>query len=920
VWRLRGRYGEREELDRLLETVRSGRSGALVVRGEAGMGKTALLDYLVEQASGFHVVRTAGVESEMELAFAGLHQLAGPMLDRADRLPEPQRDALHTAFGLVRGAAPDRFLVGLAALGLLAEAAREQPLLCVVDDTHWLDAASAQVLAFVARRLVAESVAIVFATRVSDRPAEPPAAGEPERRSELAGLTELVVGGLADDDARALLDTALRGPVDEEVRDRIIAEARGNPLALLELPRELTPAALAAGFGPLCGPALPRRIEESFRRQLARLEPETRRLLLAAAAEPIGDSALVWRAAERLGLRIDPGAPLQTGGLLEIDSRVRFRHPLVRSAVLHAATAEEQRSVHRALAEVTDPETDPDRRAWHAAQAAAGPDEEVAGDLERSAGRAQARGGMAAAAAFLERAAHLTPEPCRRAQRLLAAAHALHQSGAPDAALRLLPLAEAGPLDKLQRARVDLLRARIALTVNRGREAPPLLLKAARQLEPLDARLARETYLDAFLAAMFAGSFAAGGGVREVAEAAIVAPPALRPAGPADKLLDGLAVRFTAGYAAGLPPLRRALAAFRNPHLSTDELGWLWLARITAGNMWDEETLVTTHHVQLARETGALTTLPLALAVCIGAHVLSGELAGAASLVDELEAVTEATGSPLPPYGALLLAAWQGNEAEAATLFDAATAEAVRRGEGFGLTVAMCAQAVLHNSFTRYEEALAAARAGAEQPPTMAVEVWGLLSETVEAAVRCGNAAQATDAFRRLAETTRASGTDWALGIEARCRAQLSDGETAESAFREAIERLGRTQVRGEYARAHLLYGEWLRRRRRRFDAREQLRTAHEMFIGMGMRAWAKRAAEELVATGESVRKRSVETGTELTPKEAQIVHLISQGLSNPEIAQRLFLSRRTVEWHIGRIFGKLGVTSRRQLRHRPGS
>jgi DNA-binding CsgD family transcriptional regulator len=634
-----------------------------------------------------------------------------------------------------------------------------------------------------------------------------------------------------------------------------------------------------------------------------------------AAAEPVGDPALLWRAAERLGIRIDTCAPLETAGLLEVDSQVRFRHPLVRSAVCRASSGEERRGVHRALAEATDPDADPDRRAWHAAQAAAGPDEDVAADLERSAGRAQDRGGLAAAAVFLERAAVLTPEPARRVERTLAAAHAVHQSGAPTAALRLLTVAEAGPLDKVQRARVDLLRSQIALMTTRGREAPPMLLRAARQLEPLDPALSRRTYLDALLAAMFAGSFGAPGGVREVAEAARSAPPAPQPPSAADLLLDGLAVRFTDGYAVGLPPLRRALAAFREPGLTTEELGWLWLARITAGHMWDEETLDTASHVRLARESGALMTLPLALAVRIGAHVLVGELADAATLVDELESVSAVTENPIPPYGALLLAAWRGQEAEATALFEATTAEAVRRGEGFGLTVAGCAQAVLLNSIGRYEEAFATAGRAAEQPPAMGVEPWGVLAETVEAAVRTGRTEQAADALARLTGVTGVSGSDWALGIQARCRAQLSDGAPAEDAHREAVDRLGRTRIRGELARAHLLYGEWLRRERRRFDAREQLRTAHELFGSMGMAAFARRAAQELVATGETVRRRTVETGTELTAQEAQIVRLVREGLSNPEIAERLFISLRTVEWHMGKIFRKLHITSRRQLR-----
>ncbi|NMH82537.1 ATP-binding protein, partial [Pseudonocardia xinjiangensis] len=575
---LRGRCSECETLDGLLEAVRAGESRALVLRGEPGVGKTFLLEYLVGRASKIRVARVVGVQSEMELPFAGLHQLCAPMLDLVERLPGPQRDALRTTLGLSSGPAPDRFLVGLAVLGLLAEVARERPLLCVLDDAQWLDHASAQALAFVARRLGAESVAMVFATRV------------PDEAAELAGLPELAVEGLPDDEARTLLGSALRGPVDERVLQRIVAETRGNPLALLELPRGLTPAELAAGFGPPGARAIPQQIEDSFRRQLEPLDVETRQLLLVAAAEPAGDPVLVWRAVERLGIGAAAASPAATAGLVDIGTVVRFRHPLVRSAIYRAASPEERRTAHRALAEATDPRTDPDRRAWHCAGAAPGPDEDVADELERSADRAQARGGLAAAAAFLERAAELTPDPARRAERTLAAAQTTHHAGMPDAALRLLSIAEAAPLDKLQRAQTDLLRAQIALTVNRGREAPPLLLSAAKQLEPLDARLARETYLDALLAVMFAGALATDGSVREAAEAARAAPPPAQPLRAPDLLLDGLAIRFTEGYAAGLPILREALRAFRSPDLSEEELHWLWLAHITAGNLWDEET------------------------------------------------------------------------------------------------------------------------------------------------------------------------------------------------------------------------------------------------------------------------------------------------------------------------------------------
>jgi DNA-binding CsgD family transcriptional regulator len=881
----------------------SGDSRALVVRGEPGVGKTALLDYMVEQASGCRLARVAGVECEMELAFAGLHQLCAPMLDLVERLPGHQRDALGTALGLSAGPAPDRFLVGLAVLGLLAEAARERPLICVVDDTQWLDRASVQVLAFVARRLGAEAVAVVFAAR---------------RPEDVTGLPEVVVGGLPDADARSLLDSVLPWPLDERVRDRIVAETRGNPLALLELPRGLTPAELAGGFGTGGGP-LPARIEESFRRQLAPLPVETRRLLLLAAAEPLGDPVLVWRAAHRLGIGVEAAAPAVAPGLLEIGERVRFRHPLERWAVYQDASAEERRCVHRALAEATDPEGDPDRRAWHAAQATAGPDEDVAADLERSAGRAQARGGLAAAAAFGQRAAELTPDAARRVERALRAAQAKHQAGMPSAALGLLSLAEALSLTELQRARVDLLRAQIAFTLSCGTDAPLLLLKAAGQLQPLDVRLARETYLEALAAAMFAGPLAGGASVREVAEAARAAPAATAFPRAADLLLDGLATRFTDGYDAGMPLVRRALEAFRE-HASTEEtLRWHWLASRAALLAWDFEIwdALTARFVRLARDTGALAVLPMAVVERMLVHTLAGELDVAASLGEELDTVTDATASPLVPYGALLLAAWQGREAEARSLGEAIIRQALCRGAGVGLIITGWAKALLGNGLGRYDDALAAAReASQHQSQELGMSSWAVQVELIEAAVRSGAPEQAADALRRLTEVTGASGTDWGLGIAARSRALLTEGPAAEGVYREAIDRLGRTRVRGELARAHLLFGEWLRRERRRVDARQQLRTAHEMFREMGMEAFARRAARELRATGATARKRSTETTTRLrlTAQEAQIARLVREGLSNPEIAARLFLSRRTVEWHLRGIFAKLNITSRKDL------
>jgi DNA-binding CsgD family transcriptional regulator len=896
---LHGRRDEREVLDRLLESVRGGQSQVLVMTGEPGVGKTALLESAVGSASAFRVMRAVGVESEMELAFAALQLLCAPMLDRLERLPGPQQDALRVAFGLTAGDAPDRFLVGLAVLSLLSEVAREQPVVCIVDDAQWLDRASAQALVFVARRLGAESVALLFATRTPG--------------DELEGLPRLAVDGLALCDAHALLGSALRVPLDERVRERLIAETRGNPLALLELPRELTPAELAGGFGSLDAPGLSGRIEESFRRRFAALPAETRRLLLVAAAEPVGDPVLVWRAAQRLGIEVEAAA--DTDGLLSIGTRVTFRHSLVRSTVYRAASPEQRQAVHRALADATDPEVDPDRRAWHLAQATQGGDEGVASELESSAGRAQARGGLAAAAAFLERAAALTPEPSRRAERALAAAQAKHQAGAPDAALGLLATAQAGPLDELQRARVDLLRAQIASVVSRGRDAPPLLLKAARRLEPLDVALARETHLDALTAVFFAGRLASGGGVMGTARAARAAPPASQPSRASDLLLDGLAQLVTEGHDAGTPTLRRAVNAFRREDISREGLRWLWIASRAASLLWDDEAwaVLSARSVQLARDAGALTVLPLALSTSSGLHLFAGRFDLAASLVEEVAAVNEATGTSMAPYAALALVAFQGREAEVSQLIETATKEVVRRGEGQGLTFIHWAIALLHNGLGRYEEALAPAQQAAEDVHAVWFSSWGSV-ELIEASARTGQAELASDALGRLSDRTRASGTDWALGVEARSRALLSDDEAAERLYREAIERLARTRVRVELARAHLLYGEWLRRERRRLDAREQLRTAHELFGQIGMEAFAERARVELEATGEHARKRTADTLDDLTPQEAQISRRAAGGATNQEIAAQLFISPSTVDYHLRKAFRKLGVKSRHQL------
>jgi DNA-binding CsgD family transcriptional regulator len=874
----------------------------MVLFGEAGVGKTALLEQAIGRASGFRVERAAGVQSEMELPFAGLHQLCGPMLDQLNRLPGPQRDALSTAFGVIAGSAADHFFVGLAVLSLLSEVAEEQPLLCVVDDAQWLDEASAQALAFVARRLGKESVALVFAVR--------------EPGEELVRLPKLLVEGLSSSEARALLTARFRWPLDERVRDRIVAETHGNPLALLELPRGLTPAELAGGFGPPVAMPLSGRIEESFRRRLEQLPVDAQRLLGVAAAEPVGDPVLLWRAAGRLGLSIEAGGYAEAAGLVEFGARIVFRHPLVRSAAYQAASPQQRRAAHGALAEEIDPEIDPDRRAWHRAHATSGPDEDIAAELERSADRAQARGGVAAAAAFFEQAAALTLDPARRAKRALAAAEAKLHAGAFEAALTMLGVAEVGPLDELDRARLDLLRAQLAFVSNRGNDAPLLLLKAARRLELLDMGLARETYLDALSAAMFAGRLARpGGGAADVSRAARAAPTSSSATRTSDLLLDGLAAVFSEGYSAGVPILNRALTAFGADMSPPEELRWLWLACVSALHLWDDDRwdVLSERHVQLARDAGVLSELPLALSSRVYMHLFAGDLTAATSLVEEVQAATAATGSSLAPYGAVGLAALRGREAETSALIDASIGEVVSRGEGIGISVTQWARAVLYNGLGRYRTALAAAQEVTEHPDDLGSSNWGMV-ELIEAAALGGTPEIAAGTHRRLLAMTELGGTDWALGVGARSSALLADGEAAEGLYREAVARLGRTRLRPDLARAHLLYGEWLRCQHRRLEGREQLQVAHEMFVSLGMEAFEKRAAHGLLALGATAGKPTIDTSEQLTAQEAQIAQLARDGLSNPEIGARLFLSRRTVEYHLHKVFGKLGISSRSQL------
>jgi DNA-binding CsgD family transcriptional regulator len=898
-----GRAPERTQLDGLLASVRDGESEALVLKGEAGIGKTALLRYTARQASGFRVVQVTGLEAEMELPFAGLHQLFGALPDRLDALPEPQRRALTTSLGLTAGDVPERFLVGLALLSLLSVVAAERPILCLVDDAQWLDAASGQVLGFVARRLRAESLGMLIAMRDS-------ADGH-----DFDGLPELPVEGLPEQDADALLSSVVTGRLDSHIAGRIVAETRGNPLALVELPARMTAAELAGGFTLPGSTELPSRIEEHYLRRIRQLPTQTQQLLLVAAAEPLGDPELVLRAAHRLDIDSSALEPAEAAQLLEIGRRAKFRHPLVRSAVYRAAPLVSRRRVHEVLAEVSSSDSDADRRAWHRALAATGPDEDVASELEESAGRAQARGGVAATAAFLQRATVLTPEPARRAARALAAAGASLQAGAFTNALALLATAEAGPLDELQLAQIDLLRAQLAFISSRGTDATPLLLAAAGRLERLDISVARETYVDAFSAALFGARLNGPIGLPEVAAAARAAPrpPGDQPA-TADLLLDAL-VALAEDYTTAVPLCRTALQRLAGSEATAKErLRWLWQGCVVALEIWDDEHAATLSQssVEIARTTGTLSELALALSAHTPVLVFCGELATAAATVSETATVEQATGIRSAPYGALIVSAWQGKERETLELTATTEREASARGEGIGVAISAYVRAVLFNGLARYEEALEAATVASEHREVVA-ENWGL-SELVEAATRCGRNDLGADALARLTTKANATESDWGRGIEARARALLAQGDEAAQWYETAIAHLSKTRVRAELARTQLLYGEWLRRQGRRLDARTQLSAARDLFESMGMSAFSQRAGTELVAAGDNRRRHAFETQDDLTSQERQIAELARDGLSNPQIGARMFLSTRTVEWHLRHVYLKLGIRSRREL------
>ncbi|MEU4556943.1 AAA family ATPase [Actinoplanes sp. NPDC023936] len=906
-----GRHHERAVLRELVEGARGATGDAILVTGPAGIGKTALVaETIAEVTGGVRVLQTAGAQYEMELPFAALQQLLQPLVGGIESLPEPQARAVASALGTGETVSPATVLVALGTLNLLTWAARERPVICVVDDTHWLDDASSQVLAFVVRRLSGAAVSVIFMAR------------EPLTSDALSGVTVLRLRGLEDADARTLLRTGLRAPLDPRVRDRILAEAQGNPLALLELPRSADLGALAGGFGVPGTARLPRTLEVGFQDRLERLPAQARRFLLVASADPTGDPVVVWRAARHLGL--DPVAASHgvDAGLIQIDIRIRFRHPLVRSAIYESATVDDRRAVHDALAVATDPLVDPERRAWHAAQAAAEPDEQLADELERLANRARSRGGLAASGAFLEQAAALTPDTGSQARRLLAAARARHECGDFGRALRLVAAAEATVQDPVLQARAQVVRARVAF--DRGRDEPAVrgLIAAARAIGPFDVLFGRDVLFDALAAATLMGRFATWSLTLDLAEAVRDLPVDDERTRPLDRLLDPLIACISGGKAdpgAIRPVLAHYLeygskAGQADRAVERFDIGELWLACQAAQDIWDDQIFIALSRQQLdyARDNGALAGMPIALTHRALSLIHEGRFPPAQRLVDEGYAISAEIGAPRMAFVDMAIAAWQGDRQRVRELTEQAMADATARDEGRLLTAAEYATAVSLNGMGEFAAAADACRTAVhlDEP---SFPPW-LIPEFVEGAARSGRPQDALEVVERLERVAAEMDTDWGTGTALYVRALISAGEQADTAYREAIKRLARTTRRIDLARARLAYGEWLAGEERKGEAREQLEAAHEMFLAMGARDFAGRASRALRAATGVVRRPNAGEAA-LTAAEQAVTRLVARGATSKEAAAELFISPRTVDAHLRSIFAKLGVKSRRELR-----
>jgi DNA-binding CsgD family transcriptional regulator len=897
------RIEETARVNTLLDQVRDGMSGALVLRGEAGIGKSAILNATVESAQDLSVIRLEGIESEMQLGYAALHRLLLPHLPRLEHLPEPQRDALKSAFGLTSLAPADRFMVSLAALSLLGDAAREIPLLIVVDDAQWLDRESVGALVFVARRLQADRIALIFGVRESI-----------DVGATFQGIPELLLSGLETDFARELLTASVPDPVSYRVAERIISVTRGNPLALMELSGELTSEHLSEQ-APLPDPLpISDLIEARFLRQIQELPAETQIVLLVAAADSEGDPDTLRRAAAVLGISPADIEPARDAGLLNLRPHIEFRHPLVRSAVYGGATAENRRRVHHALATVTDGDDEADRRALHLALGAIGPDEDLAAALERSAAQARSRGGYAAESSFLVRAADLSPEPQRQAGRLLAAAQATFLAGNVGYSESLLDRARPHLVDPMERAQAQRLEGHLR-SVGNGQFAPALLFDAAKAFEPLDRAVSHHSLLEAFMNFLVYQQFTVGTTGVEIAQAALDSLDAQStPTTATDVLLRGVAMRYAGNYSEAVPAMREAVRA--RVTMSPEEINqWIYIGNIIAVELWDEEGARGTMErlEQAARPRGALPALQRALLGIALVDCRCGRFASARERYSELHDVTMTIGAHVEFYDLLDvdLLCWQGDPQARAKV-----AELIEGADAF------CLASVVHSanlalSFLdlaegQYEEALVTARS-VTKGDAMG---WGCqaLPVVVEAGMRCGNREFASEALTSLAERAPVSGTPWALGLLARCRALMADGPNAAALYEQALQHFDKTSLAPEIARTHLLYGEWLRRQKQRTEAREQLRRSYEMFDTMGARSFAERARIELLATGERARARRAESAHDLTPRELQIARLAADRATSREIASQLFISPNTVDYHLRKVFQKFGISSRREL------
>ncbi|WP_106814525.1 helix-turn-helix transcriptional regulator [Microbacterium timonense] len=896
------RHSERARLDDLLGDVRAGRSSTLLLNGAAGVGKTVLLRYLTDGADGLHIVSTTGIQSEVTLAYAALHQLCRPLMDFVSDLPVPQREALRTVFGEVPGPSPDRLLVSLATLSLLSRAAEERPLLCVVDDAQWLDALSAQVLGFVARRLEAEPIGMVFAAR----------AEEPLAWAD--GLSHLGVGGFATSDARDLLRSLVPGTVHPRALERIVDESEGNPLVIVEAARAMRPAEIATGIMLSSRPSRPSELEAHFARQVAGLPSDTRTLLLVAAAEPFADAAAIERAAAHLGVAPEAALAAAEIGLCDPGGGVRFRHPLVRAAVYRSASPSSVRDAHSALAATYDPGGDRVLLAWHRALAATHADEEAAAELASAAERTLSRGGPATAAELLRRARAITDDAELRDRWALLTALAELLAGQFDNARRELTELRGRPVNERVRAEAKLIGARVEFARIRGGATVSLFLDAASDLLHVDVPAAQEAFFHAMSASLFAGVLAADAGLRDVA--AQWQSAGIDAGDEPSRLMSALVCVIDRGDAGAWAELSDSLARYRGAAALGDAPDRLWLACVAAAAAWDLGTwdALSARHVDMARERGDFSELPIALSSRTFVSLFSGQLGAASDAVMEMATITAATGEVVSPYGAIGLAALRGDAEALAALAQQVADAAQRRSEGTGVAIAHWGSAVIHNGRGQYGRAAEYARRAVQLHHSLHATSGWAMAELVEAAVRSGDREEAEAVTARFAAVAQASGTAWAQGVHHRLRALVAEDDAAEPLFVEAVSLLADTAARFDLARTELVYGEWLRRRRRLSDARVHLSTAHESFLAMGADAFGARALAELRAAGATTRPVPATPQT-LTPQESQIARLAGQGLTNAEIAARLFLSPRTVEYHLSKVFMKLEISSRRQLR-----